>query len=111
MQPATRFSPFPPAVWLAVVSFVCFRVAGLDLALVLSFLSGFLAMLPILSSWLIWVPVVAVLFASGRVYEWVFVASAQIATVYVVDPLIYSLIPCVSMWFAGCWMVMACFGW
>jgi predicted PurR-regulated permease PerM len=50
----------------ATTTFASFSLTGIELKVIFSLLSGFLSTLPILSSWVIWVPACAYLYMIGR---------------------------------------------
>lgn len=56
-------------------------------------LSGFLAILPALSSWVIWVPAALILVLQKRFYDAMLVAGVHLAASFYLDPILYSFIP------------------
>jgi predicted PurR-regulated permease PerM len=76
-----------------VVTYVTFSLCGIDLCLILSFLSGFLAMLPVFSSWIIWAPVCGGLLLAGQHLSATALCVIHITLTFYVVPLIYSAIP------------------
>ena len=76
-----------------VVTYVSFSLCGIDLCLILSFLSGFAAMLPIFSSWIVWMPACGGLLIAGRHVSATLLLAVQITLLFYVDPLIMSNIP------------------
>lgn len=76
-----------------VVTYVSFSLCGIDLCLILSFLSGFAAMLPIFSSWIVWMPACGGLLIAGRHVSATLLCAVQITLLFYVDPLIMSNIP------------------
>lgn len=74
-------------------TFIIFKCLGVDLALVLSVICGFTSVLPIVSSWIVWVPVAISLFFTGSYISGVVVVVSQVLLQGPVDSAIYSLIP------------------
>jgi hypothetical protein len=85
------------SVLLAISRFLialgCFSYAGFDVIWVFSFASGFLAIVPILSSWLIWLPATIVLVARDGVWStpWAVMVGAHLLA-YSIDYLLYKLV-------------------
>jgi predicted PurR-regulated permease PerM len=76
-----------------IVTYISFSLCGIDLCLILSFISGFAAMLPIFSSWIIWLPACGGLLLAGQTIQAVILCAIQMTLLFYVDPLIYSNIP------------------
>jgi predicted PurR-regulated permease PerM len=72
------------------VSFASFYCVELEFSLILSFIAGFAAMLPVFSSWIICFPAVIGLLLRGKYIAAVIISATQLGLVYVVDPLIIS---------------------
>lgn len=85
------------SVLLAISRFLialgCFSYAGFEVIWVFSFASGFLAIVPILSSWLIWLPATIVLVARDGVWStpWAVMVGAHLLA-YSIDYLLYKLV-------------------
>eukprot|EP00742_Colponemidia_sp_Colp-10_P013614 GILJ01015389.1.p1 GENE.GILJ01015389.1~~GILJ01015389.1.p1 ORF type:complete len:631 (+),score=61.89 GILJ01015389.1:66-1895(+) len=75
------------------VTYLAFVLCGFDMVLILSFISGFLAMLPLLSSWIVWVPATIGLFLSGQNSQALIMGAMHLVTNFYVDGWIYSYIP------------------
>lgn len=75
------------------VTYVSFSLCGIDLCLILSFVSGFTSMLPIFSSWIVWLPACGGLLLAGRHMAAAVLCGIQMTLLFYVDPLIYSNIP------------------
>ena len=82
-------------------TFISFSLSGIELKVIFSLLSGFLATLPILSSWIIWIPACLWLYMVGRLLESLLVFIAHVAATYWANPLIYSYIPGANSYFVG----------
>jgi len=76
-----------------IVSYVSFSMCGIDLCLILSFLSGFAAMLPVFSSWVVWLPACLALLIAGKTVSAAALAGVQLSLLFYVDPLIMRGIP------------------
>lgn len=76
-----------------VGTYVVFKIADIDLALVLSVICGFTSVLPIVSSWIVWVPVAIGLFFTGNYVTGGIVVVVQVLLQGPVDSAIYGLIP------------------
>jgi hypothetical protein len=85
------------SILLAISRFLialgCFSYAGFEVIWVFSFASGFLAIVPILSSWLIWLPATIVLVARDGVWStpWAVMVGAHLLA-YSIDYLLYKLV-------------------
>lgn len=55
--------------------------------------SAFLSMFPLISSWVIWLPVTAFLLYTGRIHDSLAVAVPHIFATYVLDSIIFTYIP------------------
>jgi len=73
-------------------TYLVFLFVGIDISLILSFIAGFTAMLPVLSSWVVWVPVAAGLAITGAPVKAVLVVTVQLL-LSAGDSLIYGIIP------------------
>ena len=76
----------------AVSTFIAFRIVGIDLCLILSFLAGFCSMLPVFSSWLVWLPAIVSMLLLHRPVQAAVLAAIQLFLCYYLDPLVYSRI-------------------
>jgi predicted PurR-regulated permease PerM len=76
-----------------LIALGCFSYAGFEVIWVFSFASGFLAIVPILSSWLIWLPATIVLVARDGVWStpWAVMVGAHLLA-YSIDYLLYKLV-------------------
>lgn len=74
-------------------TFLSFTFLGLELKYICAVISAFLAIVPVLSSWVLWVPVVLYLLLSGAVFGALVFAIVHIITAYIIDPQVYSYIP------------------
>jgi predicted PurR-regulated permease PerM len=74
-------------------TFLSFTLLGLELKCICAVISAFLAIVPVLSSWVLWVPVVVYLLLSGAVFGALFFAFVHVVTSYIIDPQVYSYIP------------------
>jgi predicted PurR-regulated permease PerM len=79
------------ATFRFLVALACFTYAAFDVRWVFSFASGFLAIVPVLSSWLIWLPASIVLVARDGFWStgWVVMVGAHMLA-YVADYGLYS---------------------
>lgn len=79
------------ATFRFLVALACFTHAGFQVRWVFSFASGFLAIVPVLSSWLIWLPATIVLVARDGIWStpWVVMVGAHVLA-YLFDYALYS---------------------
>lgn len=70
-----------------------FKLTAVDPSLILSFVAGLTAVLPVVSNWLVWAPVILGLYASGAPYRAAALLVVQLVLKLVVDPFVYALIP------------------
>ena len=75
-----------------VSTFIAFSAVGIDLCLILSFLAGFCAMLPIFSSWLVWFPAIVSLLFLNRPLSACLLLLIQLFLCFYLDPLVYGYI-------------------
>ena len=64
-------------------------------------LSGFLAMMPVITSWVIWLPATLILYLQRRVFEAVLMALVHVSANYLLDTAVYSFIPGANSYFMG----------
>ena len=76
-----------------VGTYLVFWFTGVELGLILSFIAAFTSMLPVVGSYVVWVPVALALGLSGEQFKCVLVVTVQLMLQFPVDSLIYSLIP------------------
>jgi hypothetical protein len=76
-----------------IVSYFSFSMCGIDLCLILSFLSGFAAMLPVFSSWIVWIPACGGLLIAGQTVSAAALAGVQLSLLLWVDPMIMRGVP------------------
>jgi len=88
------------------ITFITFWVVDFKLKVIFSILSGFLAILPVFSSWLIWLPAAVLLFMQGRYLHAAFIFSSQVGATFFLDPIIYGYIPGANSYFAGLSVVL-----
>ena len=75
-----------------VSTFIAFSVVGLQPCLILSFLAGWCAMLPIFTSWLVWLPAIITLLCLNRLLSASLLLLIQLFLCYYLDPLVYGRI-------------------
>ena len=75
-----------------VSTWVAFSLVGIDLCLILSFLAGFCSMLPVFSSWLVWLPAIVSMVAMQRYMQAAALACIQLFLTLYLDPLVYGRI-------------------
>ncbi len=90
------------------VTFITCRICGLEFTTILSILSGLLAMLPMISSWAVWVPVSLGLYFSGSKIYGIGLAITHILVEMYLDTLILSFIPG-NAYFIGLAVVTGCY--
>jgi len=76
-----------------VTTYLAFYICELEFRLLLAFLSGFLAILPVISTWIIWAPSTIYFFLCGKYFNAIVIASTHLFATYYVDTVIYSYIP------------------
>lgn len=67
----------------------------------MSVLSGFLAMMPVISSWVIWLPATLILYLQKRMLEAILMAAIHVSANYLLDTAVYSFIPGANSYFMG----------
>jgi len=75
-----------------MTTFISFWLMGLDFIFLASVLTSITAIFPVLSSWLIHIPVMIILYFRGN-QGWFVIFVLRIILVWFVDPLIYDKIP------------------
>jgi hypothetical protein len=86
-------SSFAVAALHSAVTFASFTHVGSEFVYVFTFLSGFLSLVPVLSSWLIWFPAGVLLYLTGDVRGSLVVFVSHIGTVALADPWILGAVP------------------
>ena len=76
-----------------ITTYIAFYSVGIDLCLVIAFCDGIASMLPIFSSWIIWLPAIGGLAIAGKTLEAGILVVVQLVLVYGIDGWIYSQIP------------------
>ena len=79
------------------------------IALTLCYISGFLSLLPVISWYVVWVPVSIALYVSGAKLAAIFLASIHIFVELYVDAIILSFLPG-NAYFVGLSVVMGVYG-
>jgi predicted PurR-regulated permease PerM len=74
-------------------TFASFALLGLELKYIAAMISAFLAIIPVLSTWIIWVPVTGWLLFSGDILRGTILAAVHILASYVLDPQVFAFIP------------------
>ena len=75
-----------------VSTYIAFTLVGIDLCLILSFLAGFCAMLPVFSSWLVWGPAIVSLLCLNRPLSACLLLLIQLFLCLWLDPIVYGRI-------------------
>ena len=73
-------------------TFIAFSIVGIDLCLILSFLAGFCSMLPIFSSWLVWLPAIISMLCMHQYLHAALLLLIQLFLCHYLDPLVYGRI-------------------
>eukprot|EP00744_Colponema_vietnamica_P019714 GILI01027920.1.p1 GENE.GILI01027920.1~~GILI01027920.1.p1 ORF type:complete len:344 (-),score=43.50 GILI01027920.1:84-1115(-) len=71
-------------------TFLTFWLCGIETIIFPALVSGFLAMIPFLSSWVVWAPTTVGLVLAGRSLHGLIVGGVHLAVTMFVDPLIYN---------------------
>jgi predicted PurR-regulated permease PerM len=74
-------------------TWVIFKATQVELTLVLSVLAGFTSILPILGSYIVWIPVAIAKLATGQHLQALAITIVQLILQFPIDMAIYSIIP------------------
>lgn len=74
-------------------TFISFYLTGLELKYIFSALSAFLSIVPLLGSWIIWMPACAILLSRAQYMSAIIIGFVQLFTNNVIDSYIFSYVP------------------
>jgi predicted PurR-regulated permease PerM len=76
-----------------VITYISLYAVGSNVCLILSLMAGLLSMMPVVSSWLVVLPIIVQLYVTSYIYSACFILLVQSFVLLYVDPLIYRIIP------------------